>query len=156
MGSGWRMEIENAILHATNGILCRLPKRQLRSATSFHGCYLWLKTLSKRKKQNHQAHFPLVWQAFMRHFHSSMSSFLSFFRLKKAAALRQEPMKSHTPSQSIQAMLPEKVCLKKQLESGPSLLQYLLSLENPPHVKLSSNAKEMLQRPLWKNYPLSR
>lgn len=37
-----------------------------------------------------------------------MSSFLTFFELKKAAGLRQEPMKSHTPSRSIQAMIPEK------------------------------------------------
>lgn len=50
----------------------------------------------------------------------------------------------------------KKVCLKRQLEFELILLQYSLLLENPPHVKLSSNSREMLQRPLWKNYPLSR
>jgi len=37
-----------------------------------------------------------------------VNSFLSFFRLKKAAALRQEPMQSHMPTQSIQMMIPKK------------------------------------------------
>lgn len=110
-----------------------------------------------QEKTKHQARFPSVWQLFLQqHFHSSMSSFLSFFRLKKAAAFRQEPMQSHTPPRSIQTVIPKKVHVKQQLESGPIGFQYFLLLENPPHVELSSGVRKMLKRPFWKNYPLSR
>lgn len=53
------------------------------------------------REKNHQPHFPSMWQLFLwQHFHSTMSFFLSFFRPKKAAALRQELMQSHTTPQT--------------------------------------------------------
>lgn len=102
------------------------------------------KHFPKEKDQNYQAHFPLVWQPFLRQcFHSSMSSFLSFFRLRKAAALRQDPMKSHTPSQSIQAMIPEK---KSPFEEAFGVWSYFISIFTLRGKSASCQAEQQCQR----------
>lgn len=101
------------------------------------------KHFPKEKNQNHQACFPLVWQPFLRpHFHSSMSSFLTFFELKKAAGLRQEPMKSHTPSRSIQAMIPE----KSPFEELIGVWTYFISIYTITGKSASCQAEQQCQR----------
>lgn len=65
----------------------------------------------KKKKKRKLSPLPLsattIFMATL-YFHGSMHSFLSFFRLKKAPALRQESMLSHTPAWSIQTEIPKK------------------------------------------------